>query len=111
MLNLTIFHRTTGYPDYANIYPLTRTTTGWRIDYRSGSFDCDKAGSPYLIEHLERDDLHYPSALPKYMSLLWDKVDEEGLSEEEIQASLNHLAAWINLVENNVPVWRDRKYI
>lgn len=111
MLRLTVYSRYFGIPDHPNSYPLTRTSTGWRVKYNAVTYDCDKAGRHYLYEGLDRDGIYYPNALPRYMSELWDKVDEEGLSEDEIQAALDKLGAWISIVERHVPVWRDRKYV
>ena len=108
---MTVYSRFWGIPDYPNSYGLTRTSTGWHVEYIATSGDCDKAGRPYLFEYLEQDTIHYPHALPEYLSRLWDKIDEEGLTEEEIQASLDKLGAWISIIERNVPVWRERKYV
>ena len=111
MLRLTIYNRYFGIPDYPNSYRLTRTDTGWHVAYNGHAGDCDKAGLPYLFEFLDKDGIYYPNAFPKYMSELWDKVEEEGLTEEEVQAALDKLGAWVSIVERHVPVWRERRYI
>ena len=111
MLELVVYNRYFGIPDYPNSYPLTRTPTGWRVTYNAATYDCDKTGRLYLYEALDRDGIYYPNAFPKYMAELWDKVDEEGLTEEETQAALTKLGAWISIVERGVPVWRDRGFI
>ncbi len=47
------------------------------------------------------------------MERLWDMTDTEGLSEEEVQACLEEVAAWIRLLEQNAPregMWRGLKW-
>lgn len=89
-----------------DIYRVTRTVTGWVVEHAAIGGPCDKSGSPYLFENLRQDGISYPSGLGGYMSELWEAASEDGcgLTQEQVQAGLNRLAAWVATTERAEPV-------
>ncbi len=74
-------------------YRIERTESGWEVEHAAINGLCDKTGHPYLFKNLKQDFISYPWDLGDYMECLWDMTDTEGLSEEEVQACLEEVAA------------------
>lgn len=95
---LRIYSRRWGHYD---LYTIKRISKGWDFKgIRSG--ECDKAGSPYLINTLDHDFISYPHNFGKLLEWLWDKA-ADGLKESEVQEAVDDLGEWISICELNVP--------
>ena len=46
--------------------------------------DCNPNGEPYLIKNFEQDNISYPSGLPSMLESIWNHIDEENLTTEQI---------------------------
>lgn len=84
-------------------YKVVRTATGWHVSHIAIGGPCDRTGAPYLFENLQQDSVNYPKHLGEYLEYLWNKADEEKLSEEKIQEGLNEIAQWIAACEQASP--------
>ncbi len=107
-MDLQVFSKRRGHND---TYRIRRTGTGWNIAFIAIGGDCDKSGKPYLFANLEQDDINYPHDLGGYMEYLWDKAEEEGMSDDQIQEHLNELSEWLIVVQNSSPegLWSNYK--
>lgn len=99
-MELKVFTRRWGHDD---VYRVERTATGWHIDHIAIGGDCDKTGAPYLFENLDHDSVNYPEDLGQYMEFLWNKAEELGMSDEQIQEQLDDLGRWISESERGSP--------
>ncbi len=93
-------------------YRLTRTTTGWNIEYKGIGGACDTGGHPYLFLKLKQDSIEYPERLSGWLEWIWHQAHDEGLSRNQVQDALNELAAWVSLIEGRSPskgVWAGYK--
>ncbi|EJR35136.1 MULTISPECIES: hypothetical protein [Bacillus cereus group] len=84
-------------------YKITRIESGWHLSHLSYTGDCKKDVSPILYESFRHDSINYPESLPGYFEWLWDQAQEEGLSHDAVQQSLNELAEWVSLCEKGSP--------
>jgi hypothetical protein len=104
--NFTIYSERWGHEDS---YRIKRTLNGWHISFLSTSpaesGETDKAGRPILYNLLEHDGIAYPDSLSKYLEWLWGYVNNNEISDEEIQNALDKLAKWVTLCERNKPSW------
>lgn len=80
-------------------YSVERLPDGWAIHKPGRGGKCDKTGEPYLFDNLRQDFVNYPIMLGNYMEFLWQKAEEENMSEEEIQKHLDTLGDWLEQVE------------
>ncbi len=107
---LKIYIRRWGHYDS---YELKRTKNGWYIGHLSKpmSGDCDTSGYPFLYENLKHDSVNYPKDLPGYLEWLWEQAAERGMTEVEVQNSINALGEWISVCEKNSPkgIWEGYK--
>lgn len=93
-------------------YKLKRIKSGWNVSHISISGDCDKSGFPYLYKNFEQDSLSYPNDISGYLEFLWEKADEDFLTEVQVQNSLNEISEWISICEKNSPsteIWKGYK--
>lgn len=107
-MQFTVYSRRWGHND---TYEIARAETGWRVQHITTGGDCDKQGRPYLFNNLDHDSINYPASLGEYMEFLWEKVDEDSLSDAQIQQHLNQLANWVQGVEQSTPegIWDQLK--
>ncbi|CAM4387981.1 hypothetical protein BAMA_10570 [Bacillus manliponensis] len=102
-----VFSRRWGNED---VYKIKRIESGWHLSHLSYTGDCKKDGSPFLYASFTHDSINYPESLPGYFEWLWEQAQEEGLSYDDVQSSLNQLAEWVNLCEKGSPSGVFRGY-
>jgi hypothetical protein len=95
-----IYTRRWGHDD---TYRITRTATGWNIDFHAIGDVCDKGGHPALFRNLDHDCVFYPSGLDGWMEWLWNHAAEKGLTKAQLQQGLDDLSAWIRITETSIP--------
>ena len=89
---------------HSDNYTLKRTVTGWRLTFLTElDRDCDKTGAPHLFRSLEHDYIEYPSGLGDYLEYIWEQAANHGLSAEDVQARLNEVSEWVQMVEAKSP--------
>lgn len=86
-----------------DIYKIKRISTGWYIEHIVINGECDKSGEPFLYQNFRQDFISYPNDLPEIMELLWNVVEKELLTQEQLQLELNKISNWINKCEMNKP--------
>lgn len=97
---MEIFTRRWGHYDR---YYITRTESGWVLDWKSELIECTKAAKPGLNKILDHDSVCYPRQVNKFFEYLWDRACEDGLSEQQVQQAIDKICNWINLCEENTP--------
>lgn len=89
--------------DHYDVYTLTRTATGWLINFMSTrNAVADKEGKPALFHVLDHDYISYPNDVPMYMEQIWNEA-AEGANKESVQGALNVIAEYISVCEKNAP--------
>ncbi|OPH52185.1 hypothetical protein BC351_33165 [Paenibacillus ferrarius] len=94
-----VFSRRWGHKDS---YKVTRNEQGWSFSFHKNE-QGDKTGSPALYRFLDHDSINYPQELPGYLEWLWIQAEEQGLSHDEVQESINDLADWVSACESSTP--------
>jgi hypothetical protein len=103
---LRIFTRRWGHDE---VYHFARTATGWNFDFHGSSGPCDKTGNPVLFSNLNHDSVFYPEGLGGWFEWLWNKAEQNGLTQAQVQQGFDDLGNWIRLTEQNVPsgpIWQ-----
>ena len=90
-----------------DIYKIKRTSKGWAIKHIAINGECDKSGEPFLYQNLRQDHIYYPHQLPEIMEYLWDAVENEKLTREQLQTELDKISVWINKCETNKPHFKS----
>lgn len=101
MTKITVFSHRWGHSED---YGFDRIATGWHLTFLTDSGDCDKTGAPYLFKNLDHDSINYPKDLGGYLEWLWNKADEQSMSDADIQQHLDEIGNWIQQVEMASPV-------
>jgi len=91
-------------------YRITRTPTGWNVQYIRIGGDCDKRGQPFLFDNLEHDFINYPAGLGGYLEWLWAQANENDMSDQELQTHLDMLAEWVSETERATPAGIFEQY-
>lgn len=99
-MNLAVYTRRWEHIEH---YSVEKIPDGCEIHRPSIGGKCDKTGEPYLFENLRQDSVNYPEKLGKYMEFLWQKAEEDNMSEQEIQKHLDTLGDWLQQVEKLSP--------
>ena len=110
-MRLEIYSRRWGHNDS---YSIDKTANGWHVRSISHMMiegECDKKGNPSLYQHLDQDFINYPQALPQYMEFLWNRAEQEHITEAEIQAALDELGKWIQITEKATPIGIFLEYV
>jgi len=89
--------------DKYDIYKLTHIPTGWGVRHIVINGECDKQGNPYLYKNFRQDFISYPHDLPDLLEILWDAVEENNLTKQELQERINDLAEWVSKCEGIQP--------
>lgn len=87
-------------------YTIKPTKTGWHISHISINGDCEPNGNPYFYKNFDQDYISYPNSFGDKLEWLWEQVNKNILSENEIQRKLQELADWVSICEKNVPMWK-----
>jgi hypothetical protein len=81
------------------------TRCGWQFDLGEWDMFTDKTAQD-LCEYLRRhEDVSYPHSVGTYFEGLWDDIDLENLSAEQIQERLDEIADWISSCSERRPRW------
>ncbi|KOP65500.1 hypothetical protein AMS62_09740 [Bacillus sp. FJAT-18019] len=94
-----VFSRRWGHRDR---YKITRNEQGWHVSFNENE-QGDKTGAPVLYRFFDHDSINYPEELPGYLKWLWIQAEEQGLSHDEVQESINDLADWVSACESSTP--------
>jgi hypothetical protein len=84
-------------------YKITRLPGGWEVKHIAVGGLCDKGGKPFLFKNFRQDSIQYPSGLAGRMEWLWEQAASKGMTQEEVQTSLQTLADWVSETERNSP--------
>lgn len=95
--------------DRVENYSIEKLPDGWEIHKPGIGGKCDRTGEPYLFKNLRQDLVNYPIMLGSYMEFLWQKTEEENMSDEEIQKHFDTLGKWLEQVEKLSPEGLRRK--
>lgn len=95
-----------GHPDE---YLFTRTTNGWHI--RGGGSherNCNARGESPGVDGgirgiFSNDMIHMPADLPECLEMLWNWLENGEINEDQAQAEITVLAAWINATTESAP--------
>ena len=104
---LSIYSRRWGHKD---TYDIIRIEDGWSIRFGTRSGNCNKEGKPVLFDIMDNDLINYPQSLPEYLEWVWNRAEDQGLTEQEVQGSLDELSEWISVCETNSPNGIFREY-
>ncbi|MGB6780396.1 MAG: hypothetical protein WBE33_16700 [Planococcus citreus] len=85
-------------------YELTRTKEGWFVNAMSYKGE-DKINEEMkvLYQAMMHDSISFPRNVDSYLTSIWMRAQEEGLSQEEVQEMLDKVAEWISETEMNAP--------
>jgi hypothetical protein len=97
---MEVYSRRWGHNDR---YTVERTQTGWNIFHVVIGGVCDKRGAPYLFMNLHHDSINHPEALGEYMEWLWDKAQQQTMSDDLVQLALDQIGVWIQKTEKASP--------
>lgn len=98
---LRVYSRRWGHYDH---FCIKRVESGW--DFKGlmipNSGLCAKNGEPYLFKTLDHDTICYPHQLKEFFEYLWEEA-AKGMTEEEVQDSINMIGEWISTCEMSTP--------
>lgn len=89
--------------EHDDSYRVVRTETGWDIYHIAIGGECEKSGSPYLIENFNQDYIDYPANIGEYMEAIWERAKNENWNHEQVQAALDQVAKWVSTCEETSP--------
>lgn len=108
VFRFTVYSRRWGHDDS---YRLTLNEDGWRVEFlmrtMPRSSNCAPDGKPSLFEYLRHDNISYPSNLGFWMEELWERATKRGLSDDDLQKTLDKLSAWVIQCEKLSPATID----
>jgi hypothetical protein len=99
-MTFAVYARRWGHVDAYNV---TKTTTGWYVEYMTLKGQCDKRGEPVLYANFRQDSINYPADLGDYLEYLWEAADANTINAAELQANLQALADWVSSCEKASP--------
>ncbi|MBA3045850.1 MAG: hypothetical protein FP824_06515 [Euryarchaeota archaeon] len=78
---------------------IEKTSEGWNI----GGFgmkrrNCDRTGAPQLFIWCSEVNISCPPDFGSLMMQLWNEIERNNLSEDEIQSRLDELSGWLGVV-------------
>lgn len=106
-MEFPVYTRRWGHEDY---YRISRTTTGWYINFLSINGDSEKDGTGKIFANLKHDGVFFPEEdIKNAFSILWDDADRREMPISELKRKLQDIASWISNVEKAVkehkPEW------
>lgn len=106
-MEFPVYTRRWGHEDY---YRISRTTTGWYINFLSINGDSKKDGTGKIFANLKHDGVFFPEEdIKNAFSILWDDADRREMPISELKRKLQDIASWISNVEKAVkehkPEW------
>lgn len=106
-MEFPVYTRRWGHEDY---YRISRTTTGWYINFLSINGDSEKDGTGKIFANLKHDGVFFPEEdIKNAFSILWDDADRREMPISELKRKLQDIASWISNIEKAVkehkPEW------
>lgn len=101
--NFTVYNRR---HDREVTYILTKTNTGWHIQYIAINGECTPDGSPLFYANFDQDNINYPSGFNRFLEFIWTSLNNAVLSTPDAQEKLQELADWVSSCERAQPEWK-----
>lgn len=103
-MEFPVYTRRWGHEDY---YRISRTTTGWYINFLSINGDSEKDGTGKIFANLKHDGVLFPEEdIKNAFSVLWDDADRREMPISELKRKLQDIASWISGVEKAVKTYK-----
>ena len=87
-----------------DLYELKRTENGWYVNHLSykGEDNLDEE-MKVLYDAMKHDSISFPRNVDSYLTSIWMRAQDEGLTHEQVQEMLNQVAEWISQTEKSAP--------
>lgn len=87
-----------------DLYELKRTENGWYVNHMSyNGEDSLHEEMQVLYSAMKHDSISFPLNVDSYLSSIWMRAQDEGLTHEQVQDMLNRVAEWISQTEKSAP--------